>query len=196
MESKSVPSVFVSLQKHGYRCENYYTGNGGKKIGLTEEILRSVGLADDTLWVHHLVLTKLELASRIVMGHGYNILIKDAWRPVLLYDHIIRLNEKSGLPTAGLLNGETKPHSTGMAIDVVLLDIETNHPVMMRNGPRDGVFCCFVDFYRDKTEKECVVFQSLQDILVNSFLCAGFQLGTKKEYWHFELPEISIAPRF
>ena len=192
----NVPKHFVSLQVSGYRCENYYIGAGGKKIGLTVEVLESVGLVDDTLWVHPDVLPGLETASRKILEHGFHILIKDAWRPSKLYDHIVKRHKAIGSKVGSLINGETKAHATGLAIDAVLLCATTGQPIMTRNQLRDGVHCCFVDFYRGRTDAESLEFQRRQDVLVNSFLASGFKLGAKKEYWHFEHSALDTAPRF
>jgi D-alanyl-D-alanine dipeptidase len=194
--SKKVPGHFWPLQELGVRCENYYTGDGGKKIGLTPEILREVGLVDDTLWIHPSVMSKLEMASMKILAKGFHILVKDAWRPVKLYRHIVSQRKMKGLHVEGLINEETMPHATGMAIDVVLVNPTTNSPVMMRNHARDGQESIFVNYYTRRHGDDCREFQRLQDILIFSFIEVGFRLGSKKEYWHFELPALDTAVRF
>ena len=193
---KRIPGNFWSLQQFGFDCNNYYTGVGGEKIGLTPEILSEVGLMDDTLWIHPSVLCKLEMASSQVSSQGFHILVKDAWRPVALYKHIVSKRKEKGLQVDGLINEETMPHATGMAIDVVLVDPRNHKPVMMRDHARDGAESIYVNYYIKKQGEDCRRFQRLQDILVLSFVGSGFKLGSKREYWHFELPEIDTAPRF
>ena len=191
-----VPSHFVSLQSLGYQCENYYFGTGGRKIGITKEVLSSIGLCDDTLWAHPDIITGLDKVSNILKEEGYHLLLKDAWRPSKLYDYIINLRRERGLPVEGLISVKGKSHATGMAVDAVLVDTETQRESMMRNSVRDGLPSCFADFYRDKQDEESLAYQSLQDILLNSFTRAGFRLGGNREYWHFELEGNDKAPRF
>ena len=194
--SNGVPKHFLSLQELGIPCQNYYTGPGGEKIGLTPEILRQLGLHDDTLWVHPSVLSKLEMASMRISDQGFNILVKDAWRPVALYQKIISLRRERGLQVEGLINGVSMPHATGLAVDVVLADPKTKQPVMMRNHKRDGHDSIYLNHYLRKPGNDCREFQRLQDILVYAFLGVGFRLGSNREYWHFELPGIEEAIKF
>lgn len=192
-----VPKNFVSLQLYGFRCENYYFGAGGQKLGLTSDHLAAVGLVDDTLWVDRSVLSGLDMASKVMSRFGFGIIITDAWRPYALYGTIEKLmmegNSKSLLP---LMNLKDRPHSTGMAIDIIPVDLRTGEKCRTRNQARDGIAACLVDYYKHKHDPESVEYQRIQEILVISFKAAGFRLGTKKEYWHFELPGASTAPRF
>ena len=82
---------------------------------------------------------------------------------------------------------EKMPHANGLTIDVNLIDLSTGEEVKMRNPEQDPP-AFFVDFYRNSTNPQEQEFQKLQDILVQGMLSAGFVLGSKKEFWHFEYP--------
>jgi len=191
-----VPAHFVSLQLAGFWCENYYTGTGGKKIGLTPEILSAVGLLDDTLWIHQDLPARLAHVADLIRDEGYGIIIKDAWRPVKLYDHIIKRRNDLGLPVSGLISAKSMPHATGMVVDAVLSEPDTPRAITMRNQARDGLESCYYNFYCGKYDEESQVFQAAQDLLIKAFVSAGFRLGRKREYWHFEMPNIGDATRF
>lgn len=191
-----VPKHFVSLQERGFRCQNYYTGKGGKDIGLTRKVLRSVGLVDDTLWVHPKVIPKLKLVSQKLEKQGFGLVIKDAWRPEKLYEWIAQAREKRGLAVNGLFNLTNMPHATGMAVDAVLCD-QRGRIIMMRDA-QDGPRACYYGFYHQKEGEAAKNFRKLQTVLVSSFEQAGFRLGNQQEYWHFELvgAQMGKARRF
>ena len=190
------PEHFVSLQDLGFECINYYFGKGGQEIGLTREELDSSGITDETLWVHSDVISPLTKAKSIINNHGMGIAIKDAWRPKKLYEEIVKHRRAKGVPVEELINIESMPHATGKAVDVVLTDLETGKVIWTRNQERDGIECCFVDFYRNKHDAESIKYQNLQSLLLNAFLANGFVLGPRRESWHFQLPDTMESERF
>jgi D-alanyl-D-alanine dipeptidase len=198
-----IPEHFVSLQKLGFLCENYYFGAGGAKIGITPKHLAGFGINDDTLWIHPEMVAKLK-RIRICMKYefGLDFVISDAWRPKGLYDLIAKLRHEKDIAEGNsdsvkkFFNLKDKPHSTGMAVDINLADLKTGKTLWTRNQSRDGDDCCKVGYYDNKHDPESIEYCRLQNIMLSLFTSNGFVLGTKKEYWHFELPENRSAPKY
>jgi D-alanyl-D-alanine dipeptidase len=185
--------VRVSLQEVGFSCENYYWGKRGKDIGITREEFATLGIHDETMWVHRWVIEPLLYVQDMIIEKGYGIVIKDAFRPRGLYRLIGEKREALGLPIS-LFNFDDTPHSTGMAVDVVLVDENGDCPWMRDDSDGDG--CHAVDFYRPFKDPVRIEYQRLQDILVLSMLKAGFWLASKREYWHWQLYDADSAPCF
>jgi len=200
---KSIPKHFVSLQKLGYKCINYYFGKGGQEIGLSKEFLHSIGITNDTLWAHPDILKRLRTAQQILNRAGYDFAIKDAFRPVALVEEICRLRKEQGKEVEKLISQEKMPHATGMAIDVTLYEFfedenefYIDEEVYTRDNKKDGDDCSYVGFYEGKTDADSINFQNIQKILIGAFHRAGFVLGNRREVWHFEMPNLSNAPRY
>lgn len=179
-----IPKYFVTLQENGFRCVNYYTGEGGRRIGITTEHLRELGFVDDSMFVHPAMIPDLQKVEAHLHTLGYGLIFKDAFRSVAMYKLIVKLREERHLPVASLFNTETMPHSTGLAIDAVLFDLKTGQEIKLRNH-QDGIVACKVNFYRNSTCEEDRKLNELQWILIHAFKQFGFALGTRMEYWHF-----------
>lgn len=180
-----IPEHFVKLQDYGFKCSNYYTGEGGRRIGITTAHLQALGFVDDSMYVHPALIEDLKNVEADLLEQGYGIVIKDAFRPVALIKLIVSLRKAQQLPVASLFNTETMPHSTGLAIDAVLTDQKTGTEMRMRNGAH-GVEACKVNFYRHSIKPDEMEMHRLQRILVDTCCGRGFTLGAKMEYWHFD----------
>jgi D-alanyl-D-alanine dipeptidase len=199
-----VPEHFISLQNLGFICSNYYFGSGGEKINITKEDLAKFGLTDDTLWIHPKVIPKLNIIREgFKSKYGLDFVINDAWRPSALYDLIAdRRHEKDRREgnedsVEKFFNLKDKPHSTGMAVDVLPVDPTTGEVLRTRNQARDGDVSCLAGYYDARYDSpESREYCRLQNIMFSLFLDNGFVLGTKREYWHFELPENRRAPKY
>ena len=91
--------------------------------------------------------------------------------------------------TKKLLNMEDMPHASGKTVDICLWDKVTNKEVYMRNGS-DGVNALFINFYKNNDDEQSKKYQNYQDIVISAMLNNGFELGTKNEYFHFNLKPI------
>jgi D-alanyl-D-alanine dipeptidase len=191
-----IPRNFISLSSLGFKYRNYYYGQGGEKIGITKKDLALIGLRDNNLWIHPDVCEPLIKGAAKMLDGGYGIVINDAWRSVELYKLIARRRTESGLDIKNLINMENKPHSTGQSVDIIPTNLKTGKDMWTRNQKRDGASSFFVDFYRDSTISENIEYQKIQDVMTDSFLSSGFVLGTRKEYWHFQLPEAATSEHF
>lgn len=194
----AVPKCMVPLQQTfgaELSYDNFYVGKSGQRLGITEEDLHSAGLTDDTLWIHENMILPLEKALALMKDHGYGLRIRDAWRPASLYDTISGRMRSRGNDKVSLLNTESKPHATGMAIDAVPTDSE-GEVLWTRNEPRDGKDSCIFGFYSTSAHPDAPLYRDRQKILVWSFISAGFHLGSKREYWHFELGACSYSKRW
>lgn len=189
--SVKIPKHFVSLQEFGYKCDNYYVGSGGLAIGLTPEILAEVGFTNDTLWVHPDLIDPLHKFKNYLYALGFGLIIKDAWRPKALYKHIAKHRKSKGLPVDKFLNLQSMPHATGMAIDIVLTCSVSGRVIWTRDQPRDGDDSCFYGFYKDQGDYWSKEYHKLQTVMVESAQRAGFELGSKNEYFHHQLPRVN-----
>jgi D-alanyl-D-alanine dipeptidase len=181
-------SHFVRVSDHGLKGINFYWTRRDR-FQMSEEELNSAGVFDEHAYVRKELITPLKSAATYFLSQGYELIIKDAHRSAKLYALIqnkrYALRGKS--ETDKLLNMVDMPHSNGLTIDVNLIDVSTGEEVHMRN-PADDPDAFFIDFYRDKTDAISKQYQLLQDLLVNGMLDAGFTLGKKGEFWHFEYP--------
>lgn len=201
--TETIPKHFVPLQELGYDCLNYYFGEGGRRIGIKREFLSSIGITNDYLWVHPDILGKLAQARKFANEKGFDFKIKDAFRPKLLIQEICKLRRTKNMEVEKIISVHKMPHATGMAVDVVLCEFfeydegfHLGEEVYMRNPAKDGLECSFVEFYRGKTDADSINFQNVQDVLINSFMRAGFVLGNRNEIWHFEMPHLEKATRY
>ena len=193
---KSAPEHFLSLQAAGFVCRPYYFGEGGTRIKLTPELLAEAGHPDSTLWVHPEVIVRLENCRMVLAERDFGIQISDAFRSLALYE-LIRKHHAEHQPSAVELISKTRcPHSTGMAIDVDLVDPQTGKNIWLRNHGRDGNPSTVYGFYGGHADREGLEYHYLQRLLVQTFLDEGFGLGEKKEYWHFEAPGVDSVSRF
>lgn len=178
--------ILVSLLDYGLKGINFYWTRKDR-FNLSEAELNSAGVFNDHAYVDEVIIFPLKEANNIFAKHGYELLIKDAYRSPELYKLIQqkRYEIHGKEHTDKLLNLETMPHSTGRVVDVSLVDIKSGEELMFRDSADDPE-AWFVDFYRDKADERSREFQRLQDLLIETMLSVGFKLGSKREFWHFE----------
>jgi len=174
-------------ENHGIKGINYYFVRREKyEINLLE--LEMADVKDPKAYVDATLIPLLKKANEILTQYGYEIIVKDAYRSAELYGLIQqkRYAKYGKEQTDKILNTVSMPHSSGRAADIGLVQIETGEEIPMRNK-EDDPDNFFIDYYRDKNDPESQEYQRLQDLLVDTMLSLGFVLGSKKEYWHFEL---------
>lgn len=176
----------VNLADYGLKGINFYWTRK-ERFNLSEEELNSADVFDASAYVDKAIIDPLKKANNIFSQDGYELLVKDAYRSPELY----KLVQKKRYEIHGkehtdkLLNLETMPHSTGRVIDVSLIDMKSGEELKFRDSA-DDPDGWFIDFYRDKTDAQSKEFQRLQDLLIKTMVSVGFQLGSKREFWHFE----------
>ncbi len=176
----------VYSDSFGVRGDNYYWHNA-ERFGITKEELAEEGITDARVKVDKSMEASLKAAQAKLNEHGYDIVIKDGYRSPSMYELAHRKRSETMGKTDQLINLEAMPHASGRVVDIDLVDAKSGKPVEMRNR-EDGLEACFVNFYRDKTDAKSRQYQCLQDLLVDTMKDLGFVLGSKDEYWHFELP--------
>lgn len=179
--------TLVNLSDFGIKSINYYWERRAN-FDLTEAELRSVGVEGDKVLVDSILIPKLQKANELFNPFGYEVIVKDAYRSTELYDLVRKKRyENDGKEvTDRTLSLSTMPHNTGLAVDVNLIDLKTGQEVIIwdkKDWP-DGIF---VDYYKDKTDPASQKYQQLQNLLIDNMQKAGFKLGDKKEFHHFEL---------
>ena len=183
--------TFVNPIEYGIKADKiyYYRQDIREKLNISIDELENIGIRDGLILVSLRIIEPLLKAQAIIRKSNMDIVIKDGYRSPdlykLAYDKrvIIEGLEKTNL----LLNMDKMPHSSGLVVDLGLINLETNEPVSFYSFKDDGTDSWFVDFYRDKQDPQSVEFQRIQDIMINAMLASGFKLGQKKEIWHFEL---------
>jgi hypothetical protein len=196
---------FVALQDYGFTCRNYYTGQGGKEIGLTNDILNSLGIENDSILVSPKIIPKLAAAEKALYEEGFGLVIKYGLITIETTKKIVELLEKNNPSKVNLPNQDNFPHATGMAINVTLADLTKDihdktlvvvgEELALNNGARDGVNSYLRNFYKSLSDIESLRYQTLQNILKSFFIGAGFRTGSRMTYGNFELPNIKFAPR-
>lgn len=162
-------------------------------FNLSLKELHSVGIKSNTALVDKRLIPKLKAANKIFNKHKFELIVKDGYRSPEQYKLVQqkRYQLDSKVNTDKTLNLDLMIHSTGLCVDINLIDLKNNREVKMwdkKDWP-DGVF---VNFYRHGKDTESQKFQQLQDLLVNTMLSLEFTLGTKNEFWHFEY--LSLKP--
>lgn len=180
----------VCAQDWGIPGLNYYFINRQRK-NISLEELAAVGIVDDKSYVHCDLIVPLLWVIAQLTPHGYSILLEDAYRSPATYELARRkLVTQEGEEVARrLFNMADMPHATARAIDLSLIDSATGQKVWLRNDGRDGLEAKFVGFYQDREDEESRLYQQRQDLLHDIMQRAGFVFGSKREIWHFELPE-------
>ncbi len=179
----------VKLSDYGIKGENYYWSRR-ERYNLTEQELHTVGVFDGGAYVDENIIFPLQKANEIFNAMGYELIVKDAHRSPDLYKlvqakrYILHGKEL----TDKLLNVVTMPHSSGRTVDVSLLDLKNGQEVRMRNSEDDPNGGYLIDYYKGRSDLASREFQRVQELLREVMLSVGFQLGIKKEFWHFEYP--------
>lgn len=140
--------------------------------------------------------TLLEVRAE-VRKHGYNLVVRDGFRSVYLYQAIAAHRRQKGLRVEGLFNLKDMPHATGLAVDVSLETLDENpKPVWIRlatDGPNGEKF----GFYAGKQDEQSRAFHQRQQMLLQAFARQNFELGSLRECWHFQSKRIDAkTPRY
>ncbi len=171
---------------HGIPGTNFYWVRN-ESYDITHEELRAIGLMDERSQVSEEIIGALVAADKELRSHGYSLFVKEGYRSKELYELVYnkRVVKFGKEVTDKILNVVTMPHASGRVVDVALLDIKDGKEVEMRNR-EDGIDAFFVDFYLARTDEKSKEYQRLQNLLLEVMTKHGFELGSKKEYWHFE----------
>ena len=177
----------VNVREAGVRTDSYYWTRRDY-FGLTDEELAATGLTSDQIYVHPAVIEPLRQANTRLKEQGYEIVVHDGYRSPEFYKLIQqkRYRKHGKEHTDKLLNTERMPHATGRVVDINLVNLKTGQEAQLRNKAHDHLGNQFVGFHRDKPDAQSQRYQKLQDLMVGTMLEAGFTLGVKNEYWHFE----------
>jgi len=177
---------FVKSSDYGIKGVNYYWTRRDR-YNISEAELREAGVTDGEAYIHRDLVKPLQEANRRFRELGYEIQIDEGYRPPELYRLVVKKrNELEGKDvTASLFNSVAMPHKSGMVVDICLLDLRTGQKLWMRDG-KDDPAGFFVGFYRGKDDEQSRTYQARQDMMIGVMEAAGFKLGSKNEYWHFE----------
>jgi len=177
----------VRLSDYGIKNINYYWQRRDK-FSLTESDLAAVGVTGNDALVEVSLIPKLQQANELLQPSGYELIVKDAYRSRELYDLVRQKRyENDGRKVTDQTLSKTRmPHTTGLAVDVNLVDVKTGQEIETWDKADwpDGIF---VGYYKDKTGTTSRRYQQLQDLLIDTMQKAGFKLAPKKEFHHFEL---------
>ena len=182
------PKNLVYTDEFGIRGSNYYWHNA-ERFNISKAELAKHEIVDVRVRVDKAIIEPLKSAQKTLNKSGYDIVIVDGYRSPELYQLAYKkraaLHGKDNADS--LMNLDAMPHASGRTVDIDLVDVKTGEKIEMRSR-EDGVEACFVDFYRGKDDPKSQQYQRLQDLLLGTMKSLGFVLGSKKEYWHFELP--------
>jgi D-alanyl-D-alanine dipeptidase len=177
----------VKLSDYGIKSINYYWERRDK-FNLSEVELNMVGVNGGDAFIDYSLIPRLQEVNKLLNPIGYEIIVKDAYRSKKLYDLVRQKRyESDGKETTDrTLSATRMPHSTGLAVDVNLVDLSTGEEIAIwdKSDWPDGIF---VDYYKNKTDEKSRQYQRMQDLLINTMQKAGFKLAPKNEFHHFEL---------
>lgn len=179
----------VSLKQSGLRVWNYYW-HFRHELKMSEDELRAAGIEGDDLFIRPELIEPLKEVDAKFRKHGYELIVKDAYRSPELYELAYRKRHArwGKKATDRLYNMKDKPHTSGLVVDVNLVDPKTGEQVRMRDPKHDDEGAQTIGYYKDKADPVSREYQRLQDLLIETMLAVGFKLGVKKEFWHFEYP--------
>lgn len=193
VDAEPVPRL-VSLREYGFQTLNYYWSRR-EFFELSESQLAEAGVTGEDILVRAEVADALCAVRAEVEARGYEMLVKEGYRAPLLYELIQqRWIERWGEERASkLLNLEDMPHATGLVVDIALLECATGQEVEMRNKEHDSEGGQFIGFYTNHPDPNAARYEELQSFLIDVMQRAGFRIGKKREYWHFEFGNIADA---
>ncbi len=186
------PTSLVSVRKAGLRQINYYWTKQ-EELSITAEELSAAGVDGNDTYLRLEVIEPLKTANKKLKKHGFELIVKDGYRSPELYHlaHRKRTARWGKEATERLLNMERMPHASGLVVDVNLVDLQTGKEVKMRDPKDDDQGAQFIGFYKDRTDVRSQEFERRQDLLIGTMLSVGFELGVKREFWHFELKPVA-----
>lgn len=184
----------VRPDDYGLDSLHYYF-NARDKFGMSLAELAAVGVTDDKCRVGRRLIEPLLAAQSIFNDLGYGLVIKDSYRSPELYQLIYdkRVSREGGAHfgqenTDKLLNMERKIHASGNVVDIALTWPEGD--LVMLRAAADGVPAHIYGYYQDKVDAVSIEYQAIQDVMKDVMFGLGFEFGTLREYWHFELPNL------
>ncbi len=191
MGKTSKPKNLVNIADFGIKGANYYWTRR-ERFGISDGELKSAGVFDGNAYVNRELVEPLRRANEELKKQGIELIVKDAHRTPGLYKLAqAKLYKAQGKEkTDQLLNMIRMPHSTGLAVDIGLMDIKTGQELKMRDS-KDDPEAYFIDYYRNKKDLQSREFQRLQNILISTMKSAGFCIGSKGEFWHFEWKKLA-----
>ena len=190
----------VDVRDHGLRGHNFYNARHNPPYNL------SVPGSIPDLLLRQSVVDRLCLVDRRLAGAGLGLYILDAWRPQAIqrFFHDVWfpewLSDRSpGLtgealveevekywsaPTAG--ENSPSPHSTGAAVDLTLVSLETGHPLYMGGLFDDLTELAWTDWFerfepQSMSDEEA---RANRRLLHWAMSGAGFA-NNPTEWWHF-----------
>jgi len=177
----------VSIRAYGLLGSSFYW-NRYADYNLTKEELIEAGMIDDQIYVDEAIIPALLEVDKELQKRGWRLYIKEGYRSSEIYNLVYRKRvEKYGQEmTDRLLNIKTIPHSTGRAVDVAIWDEKTNSEIYLRKL-NDGPESLLMGFYDESVDEEGRRCGELQKYLVDLMASHGFKLGSRGEYFHFEL---------
>jgi D-alanyl-D-alanine dipeptidase len=181
----------VDLAEYHIKGINYYWVRKDN-FNLSYDELRSAGVTANDAQVDERLVPKLQAANAAFRPYGYEIIVKDGYRSPDLYELVRqkRYINDGQETTDRTLNAVTKPHATGLVVDVSLVKLSDGQEVEIWDKADwpEGVF---IDYYRHHTHPRAAEYQQLQDLLAEVMLGLGFKFGSKREFWHFEYLDLA-----
>ncbi len=179
-------SPLVSIRDHNLLGSNFYWHKFANH-GLTKEDIISAGVVDDQVYVHKDLIPQLLAVDKQLQLRGWRLYVKEGYRSKKLYEIVYerRVAKYGKAETDNLFNMDAMPHASGTSVDVAIWDEKTNQEVFLRRS-EDGAPALYIDYYKVKEDPDAKKYQELQEYLIGLMLDHGFQIGTKKEYFHFD----------
>jgi len=176
----------VPIKQYDLLGSSFYW-NRYSDYGLTREDLVGLGMTDDHVYVSPEIITALLEIDKELQAKGWRLYLKEGYRSKELYELLYerRVKKFGQEMTDKLLNIKDMKHASGLSVDVAIWDEVTNQEIYLRR-PGDGPESLIFGFYKnsaDPGDKRC---QELQEYLIDLMTKHGFQLGKKKEYFHFD----------
>lgn len=176
----------VDIRSFGIEGINFYWANR-ERYNISLEELEAAGVIDDGVYLDASLVEPLKKVNEILKPQGYKIFVKDAYRSPELYRLAFDKRSQMEGGNTFLLNMERMPHSWGKVVDVTLADLVTGQELKMRDNKLDPDGGYKFGYYADKKDPESLEYHILQKIMMDAMFAAGFTLGLKEEFWHFEL---------
>jgi D-alanyl-D-alanine dipeptidase len=178
----------VNLSDYGIKSMHYYWVRR-ENFNISKDELREIGITGNVAQVDESLVPKLREANEAFKKHGYEIIVKDGYRSPQLYELVKtkRYANDGQETTDKTLNPKTKPHATGLVVDINLISLKTDKEVETWDSKSDWPDGVFIDFYKHSDDPRHQEYQRLQVLMREVMFGLGFKLGSLKEYWHFEL---------
>ncbi len=183
----------VYIDDYGLLGSNFYWENR-ERLNINKKDLIDAGLTDGRAQVSPEIIPALQSADKKFQEQGHRLYVKDGYRSPEVYAlaYTSRTEKFGQEQTDLLMNMEQMPHATGRVVDIALWDPQTNQEVATRDKSH-GVQAMFVDFYKNQDDSISKQYQRLQELMIQTMLDSGFQLGEKNEYFHFQLADTKLA---